>query len=114
MEKKQLREDIYMPKFCAAFKKLYVGEKDHIVKKCVRDVWRQFSKSSGQVNKKVWKLPKQFAQTEFSEELCAQLKRKWKDEYRMRANVKLMGFDRCFSMLISNPRFIVCLFRKVQ
>jgi len=82
MEKQgQIKEEVYMTRFCDAYKKLYVGERDTIVKKIVRDIWRQFAKSSGQVNKKVWKLSKAFSGIEFDEGFMQGLRKEYKDEY---------------------------------
>ena len=82
MEKQgQIKEEVYMAKFCDAYKKLYVGERDTIVKKIVRDIWRQFAKSSGQVNKKVWKLGKGLSGIEFDGGFMDRLRKEYKDEY---------------------------------
>lgn len=82
MEKQgQIKEEVYMAKFCDAYKKLYVGERDTIVKKIVRDIWRQFAKSSGQVNKKVWKLGKGLGGIEFCGGFMDRLRKEYKDEY---------------------------------
>ena len=79
-----IREDHFMPKFLEVYKSLHVGQKDSTVKKFIRDVWRGFAKSSGGVNKKVWKLNSKGViggEGSWDDHLLNILREKWKDEY---------------------------------